>query len=82
MDKLTKQIFILNKVYLSMKKHYQTLGKMFNKDSNIKQKLLLSEAMIQQVYMSIKDKIEGEETNKQFKRIIRSIENERPKKNT
>ena len=74
MDKLTKQLFILNKVYLSMKKNYQTLGKMFNKDSNIKQKLILSEAIINQVYMSIKDKIEGKETNKQFKQIIRSIE--------
>ena len=76
MDKLTKQIFILNKIYSSMRKHYQTLGKMFNKDSNIKQKFILSEQILNQAYMTIKDKIEIQETNNQFNQIIKNIKKE------
>lgn len=77
MDKLTKQIKELNKIYRDMKKNFDILKKMFNKNSGIKQKILLTEALLGDVYMLIMDKIESKETNKQFFDIIKDIKDEK-----
>lgn len=77
MDSLTQQIKILNKIYLDMKHNFETLKKMFRDNSGIKQKIILSEQMMNQVYMSIMQKIESEEINSEFLKIIRGIKNEK-----
>lgn len=73
MDKLTNQIRQLNEIYRSMKKNFDILKKMFNKESTIKQKIILTEQMLGQVYMSIKDKLENEEINSEFNQIIKQL---------
>ena len=65
MDKLTQQILILNQLYSTFKLNFDVLKKMFNNNSTIKQKIILSEAMLNQVYISIMEKLESGEINKQ-----------------
>lgn len=72
-DKRVQQIKVLNELYRSMKKNYDTIKKMFNKDSAIKQKTILSERMMEQVYMSIMQKMESEEIYSQFNDIVKDI---------
>jgi hypothetical protein len=60
-----------------MKHNFETLKKMFRDNSGIKQKIILSEQMMNQVYMSIMQKIESEEINSEFLKIIRGIKNEK-----
>lgn len=67
------QIKVLNQVYRDMKNNLDTLKKMFKKESNIGQKIVLSEQMINQIYLCIMDKIETDELNKQFFDIIKNI---------
>jgi len=76
MKNLTMQIKVLNQVYRDMKNNLDTLKKMFKKESNIGQKIVLSEQMINQIYLSIMDKIETDELNKQFFDIIKDIKKE------
>ena len=76
MKNLTMQIKVLNQVYRDMKNNLDTLKKMFKKESGIHQKVILAEAMIGQVYLSIMDKIETDELNKQFFDIIKDIKKE------
>ena len=71
MDDLTLQIKILNEVYQSMKKSFDTLEKLFKKNSTIHQKIVLAEQMTQDIYRSIYDKIESDEINEQFLKIIK-----------
>jgi hypothetical protein len=59
-----------------MKNNLDTLKKMFRKESNIGQKIVLSEQMINQIYLAIMDKIETDELNKQFFDIIKNIKKE------
>lgn len=73
MKNLTMQIKVLNQVYRDMKNNLDTLKKMFKKESNIGQKIVLSEQMINQIYLCIMDKIETDELNKQFFDIIKNI---------
>ena len=71
MDDLTLQIKILNEVYQSMKKSFDTLEKLFKKNSTIHQKIILAEQMTNDIYRSIYDKIESDEINEQFLKIIK-----------
>ena len=73
MKNLKMQIKTLNKVYRDIKNGLDTLKQMFKKESNIHQKVVLSEAMINQIYLSIMDKIETDELNAQFFDIIKNI---------
>jgi len=77
MDKLTKQIKILNKLYKDMSKNFDTLKRMFNDNKIIKQKILLTEQLLNDVYMAILDTLETNEINKQFFDIIKGIKNEK-----
>lgn len=77
MNNLTQKIQKLNEVYHSMKKNYSTLKKMFNNHSTIKQKFILSEEILMQGYMLIKDKIETTETHREFNKIIKGIKDEK-----
>jgi hypothetical protein len=76
MKNLTMQIKVLNQVYRDMKNNLDTLKKMFKKESNIGQKIVLSEQMINQIYLSIMDKMETDELNIQFFNIIKNIKKE------
>lgn len=73
MNRLTEQIKILNRIYKDMTISFKILKTMFCKDSNIHQKCTLTEAMLNQIYMAIMEKIEETETNKQFLNIIKKI---------
>ena len=55
MDKLTNQIKILNRVYQDMKRSFDTLEKLFKKNSTIQQKIVLAEQMTNDIYRSIYD---------------------------
>ena len=76
MKNLTMQIKVLNQIYRDMKNNFGTLKSMFKKDSNIGQKIVLTEQMMNQVYLSIMDKIETDELNTQFFNIIKNIKKE------
>ena len=76
MKNLTMQIKVLNQIYRDMKNNLDTLKKMFKKESNIGQKIVLSEQMINQIYLSIMDKMETDELNIQFFNIIKNIKKE------
>jgi uncharacterized protein (DUF608 family) len=76
MKNITMQIKVLNQVYRDMKNNFTTLKSMFKKDSNIGQKIILTEQMLGQVYMSIMEKIQTNEINKQFFDIIKNIKKE------
>ena len=78
MNNLTTQMKILNQIYKEMKHNFDTLKKMFKKDSGINQKICLAEAMTNQVYMSVMNKIETEEINQQFFDIIKNIRETNP----
>jgi hypothetical protein len=73
MKNITMQVKVLNQIYRDMKKNFDTLKTMFKKESNIGQKIVLSESMINQIYLAIMDKLETEEINKQFFDIIKNI---------
>ena len=70
------QIKVLNQIYRDMKNNFGTLKDMFKKDSNIGQKIVLTEQMMNQIYLSIMDKIETDELNRQFLDIIKNIKKE------
>ena len=73
MDKLTQQIKILNRVYQDMKKCFDTLEKLFKKNSTIYQKIVLTEEMANEIYKSIYNKIESDTINEQFINIVKGI---------
>lgn len=77
MDELTRKIKHLNEIYKVMQKEYTNLKKMFTKQSTIKQKICLSEQILNQAYMSIMDGLESEEINKEFVKIIKTIKNDK-----
>jgi len=76
MDKTIILIKKLNEVYVSMKRNYDVLKKLFKNHSNIKQQIILSEQILMQAYMLINDKLEEAEQKRQFNRIIKKIKNE------
>lgn len=71
------QIKVLNQIYRDMKNNFNTLKGMFKKESNIGQKIVLTEQMLGQIYMSIMDSIQTKEINKQFFDIIKDIKKDR-----
>lgn len=73
MDKLTQKIQKLNEIYHTMQKNYSTLKKMFRNHSSVNHKFVISEELLMEGYMLIKDKLETTETHKEFNRIIRGI---------
>ena len=77
MKNLKMQIKTLNKVYRDIKNGLDTLKQMFKKESNIHQKVVLSESMINQIYLAIMDKIETDELNEQFFNIIKNIKKDK-----
>jgi len=77
MDNLTKNIKQLNEIYHSLRKNFNDLKKMFNNHSLIKEKILLVEQLMDDVYMTIKDKIESEEINSEFLNIVKGIRKEK-----
>ena len=76
MKNITMQVKVLNQIYRDMKKNFDTLKTMFKKETNIGQKISLAEQMTNQIYLSIMDKIETDELNKQFFDIIKNIKRE------
>jgi len=54
-----------------MKKSFDTLEKLFKKNSTIHQKIVLAEQMTNDIYRSIYNKIETDEINEQFLKIIK-----------
>jgi len=77
MDNLTKNIKQLNEIYHSLRKNFNDLKKMFKNHSLIKEKILLVEQLMDDVYMTIKDKIESEEINSEFLNIVKGIRKEK-----
>jgi len=72
-DKRIQQLKVLNEVYRDMKKNFDTIKKMFAKDSLIKQRAILAERMTEQIYMTIMQKMESEEIYSQFNDIVKDI---------
>jgi hypothetical protein len=77
MKNITMQVKVLNQIYRDMKNNFNTLKGMFKKDSGIGQKVVLAESMINQIYMSIMDKMQTDEINKQFFDIIKDIKKDK-----
>jgi hypothetical protein len=73
MDNLENKIKHLNEIYHSMKRNYDSLKKAFRNHSTIKQKVILSEEILNQVYRLVLDKIEQTESRRQFNKIIKDI---------
>jgi uncharacterized protein Yka (UPF0111/DUF47 family) len=81
MDKLTQHIKILNEVYKSMKRSFDTLEKLFKKNSSIYQKIILTEQMADDIYRSIYDKIQSDTINEEFIKIVKGAKNADKKRN-
>jgi Flp pilus assembly CpaF family ATPase len=73
MDNLTIKIKKLNDIYRSMRNNFNDLKKMFNNQSLIKEKILLIEQLMDDVYMTIKNKIDSDEINDEFLNIVKGI---------
>jgi len=73
MNNITKQIQRLNEIYHIMNKNYSLLKKIFKNHSTIKQKVILSEQILQQAYSLIVSKTEEIEINREFNKIIKNI---------
>ena len=80
MDPLIQKIKILNETYLSMKKNFETLKKMFPKGVNIHQKVLVSEEILSQAYMLILDYFDSLEISRKFTEVIKSVKNANKKR--
>jgi hypothetical protein len=77
MDKLIEVIKTLNKVYNDMQKSFDTLEKLFKKNSLIQQKILLTSQMANDIYRSIYNQIESDTINEEFIKIIKGIKDEK-----
>jgi len=77
MDKLIELIKTLNKVYSDMQKSFDTLEKLFKKNSLIQQKILLTSQMANDIYRSIYNQIESDTINEEFIKIIKDIKDEK-----
>ena len=74
---LIKSIIKLNELYHIFKKSYDTLEKIIKNHSTIKQKINLSEQILNQAYILIKDELETTESKREFNKIIKSIREKR-----
>lgn len=77
MKNLTMRIKVLNQIYRDMQKNFNILKGMFKKDSIIGQRVVLAESMVNQIYMTIMDKMETDELNAQFFDIIKDIKKDK-----
>jgi hypothetical protein len=75
MDKLTQKIKTLNDVYDSFRNNYINLRKLFPKQCNVNQKVLMSERFLFDAFMLIKDYLETEAIDKDFTNIIKGVKN-------
>jgi len=73
MQTTIKNIQKLNEIYHIMKKQYETLNKMFKNHSLIKQKVILSEQFIQEVYKLILQETETIETRREFNKVMKGF---------
>jgi len=74
---LIKSITKLNELYHSFRRSFTVLKKITKNHSTIKQKIILSEQILDQAYLLIKDELEGTEQRRGFNKIIKSIKNEK-----
>jgi len=73
---LIKSITKLNELYHAFRRSYNSLKKIVNNHSTIKQKIILSEQILDQAYLLIKEQLETTEQRREFNRIIKRIKNE------
>lgn len=69
----------MNEIYHIMNRQYALLKKMFKNHSSIKQKIILSEQILQQAYMLIVEKTETVETTREFNKIVKGIKHDENK---
>jgi predicted HAD superfamily hydrolase len=74
---LIKSITKLNELYHSFRRSYNTLKKIVRNHSTIKQKIVLSEQILDQAYLLIKENLETNEQRREFNKIIKGIKNDR-----
>jgi predicted HAD superfamily hydrolase len=74
---LIKSITKLNELYHSFRRSFNALKKIVKNHSTIKQKIILSEQILDQAYLLIKDELETTEQRREFNRIIKGIKNDR-----
>jgi len=74
---LIKSIIKLNELYHSFRRSFNALKKIVKNHSTIKQKIILSEQILDQAYLLIKDELEGTEQKREFNRIIKGIRDDR-----
>ena len=77
MQPTIKYIQKLNNIYILMKKNYDTLKKMFRNHSVIKQKVILSEQFLFDVYKLILQETEEIEAKREFNKIMKGMKNEK-----
>jgi len=70
---LIKSITKLNELYHTIRRSFDSLKKIVKNHSTIKQKIILSEQILNQAYMLIKDELETTEQRREFNKIIRII---------
>jgi len=76
---IIKQIKKLNEVYHIMNRQYSLLKKMFKNHSGIKQKIILSEQILMQSFIMIKEELEIVEQRREFNKIIKNIKEDEKK---
>ena len=81
MDRFIQQIKILNSVYRDMKKSFDTLEKLFKKNSTIHQKIVLAEQMTNEIYKAIYNKIESDTIQEEFIKIVKGARDADKKRN-
>ena len=77
---LIKSIIKLNELYHAFRRSYDALKKIVRNHSTIKQKIILSEQILDQAYLLIKENLETTEQRKEFNKIIKDIKNEKKDK--
>lgn len=70
---LIKSIVKLNELYHTFRKSYDSLSKIVKNHSTIKQKIMLSEQILNQAYLLIKEELETNEQRRTFNKIIKDI---------
>jgi predicted HAD superfamily hydrolase len=74
---LIKSITKLNELYHAFRRSYNALKKIVKNHSTIKQKIILSEQILDQAYLLIKEELEGTEQRREFNKIIKGIKDEK-----
>ena len=74
---LIKSIQKLNELYHSFRYSYNALKKIIKNHSTIKQKIILSEQILNQAYLLIKENLETNEQRREFNKIIKNIKNDK-----